>query len=96
MISRMIALDKQPGVRPVGVSETWPRLTGKCLLWVTGQEAKAACGIEHLAGGVDAGIEGGIHAMRLLCHHDSQEVDWVFLLIDERNTLNEENRTAML
>ena len=32
MSSRMIALDKQPGVRPVGVSKTWRRLMAKCVM----------------------------------------------------------------
>ena len=66
MSGRLIALDKQPRVRPVGVGETWRRLMAKCLLQLTGQEAKAACGTEQLAGGVEAGIEGSIHAMRVL------------------------------
>ena len=41
-------------------------VTNFSVLWVIGQEAKAACGTEQLVGGVEAGIEGGIHAMRLL------------------------------
>ena len=66
MSGRLIALDKQPGIRPVGMGETWQRLMAKCLLRVTGTEAKAACGTIQLAGGVEAGIEGTIHAMRVL------------------------------
>ena len=66
MSGRLIALDKSPGIRPVGIGETWLRLLAKCLLRVTGQEAKAACGTEQLAGGVEAGIKGSIYAMRLL------------------------------
>ena len=58
----------------------------KCLLWVTGQEAKAACGTEQLTKGVEAGIEGGIHAMRIIWPEHSQEEDWGFLLIDARNS----------
>ena len=41
---RLIALDKQPGIRPVCVGETWRRIMAKCLLQVTRQEAKAAYG----------------------------------------------------
>ena len=48
----LIVLDKQPGIRPVGVGETWRRLMAKCLIWVTGQEAKTACRTAQLAGGV--------------------------------------------
>ena len=35
----MIAIDKQPGVRPVGIGETWRLLLGKIVLKVTGPEA---------------------------------------------------------
>ena len=66
MSSRLIVLDKQPRIRPVGVGETWKRIMAKFLLRVVGAEAKAACGTTHLAGGVEAGIEGAIHAMRVL------------------------------
>ena len=41
MSSRLIALDKQPGIRLVGVGETWRRIIEKCLLRVAGPEAKA-------------------------------------------------------
>ena len=66
MSGKLIVLDKCPGIRPVRIGEAWRRLLAKCLLWVTGQEAKTACGTEQLAGGVEAGIEGAIHSMRLL------------------------------
>ena len=66
MSGRLIALDKQPRVRLVGVGETWWRFMVKCLLQVTGQEAKAAYGTEQIPDGVEEGIEDGIHAMRLL------------------------------
>ena len=66
MSGRLIALKKKPGIRPVGMGVIWRRMMAKCLLWVTGKEIKAACGNAQLAGGVEAGIEGGIHAMRVL------------------------------
>ena len=53
MSGQLIALDKQPEVSPVGVGETWRRLMEKCVLRVTGQEAKAACGTKQLDGGVE-------------------------------------------
>ena len=61
----------------------------KCLLQVAGPEAKAACRTTHLAGGFEAGIEGAIHAMRVLWEKHTQEEDWVFLLIDAHNSFNE-------
>ena len=85
----LIALDKQLGIRPVGVGETRRQLMTKCLIWVTGQEAKAACGTAQLAGGVEAGIKGVIHTLCVLWEEHSQEEDWGFLLIDVWNTINE-------
>ena len=96
MSGRLIALNKQPGIRPVGVGETWRRMMAKCLLKVAGPEAKTACGTTQLAAGLEAGVEGAIHAMRVLWEDHKKEEDWGFLLIDARNAFNEENRTAML
>ena len=89
MSGRLIALDKQPGIRLVGVGETWRRLMAKCLLKVSGPEAKAACSTTQLAGGLEAGIEGAIHAMRVLFEEHQKEEDWGFLLIDACNAFNE-------
>ena len=96
MSGRLITLDKQPGIRPVGVGETWRQMMAKCLLRVAGPEAKAACGTNQLVGQVEAGIESAIHVMRVLWDEHNQEEDWGFLLIDARNAFNEENRAAML
>ena len=96
MSVRLIALENQPGVRRVGVGETWRRLMEKCFIRVTGQEAKAACGTEQVAGGVETGIECGINATRLLWKQHSQEEKWGFFHIDVQNAFNEENQTEML
>jgi hypothetical protein len=45
---------------------------------------------------VEAGIEGGIHAMQNLWELHWHAEDWGFLLIDAKNAFNEQNRTAML
>ena len=39
---------------------------GKVLAEVAGPEAKSACGTTQLEGGLEAGIEGATHAMRVL------------------------------
>ena len=64
MANRLIGLDKCPGVRPVGIGEIWRRLCAKTVLVVAGAEAKEECGDEQLCAGLEAGIEGGIHAAR--------------------------------
>ena len=96
MSGRLIALDISTGIRPVGIGKTWRRLLAKCLLRVTGQDEKAACGTDHIAGGVEAGTEVAIHATRLQWTQHYQEEEWGFLLIDARNVFNEKNQTAML
>ena len=89
ILGHLIGLDKCPRVRPVGVGETWYHILVKCVLVVIGAEAKEACGTEQLCGGLEAGIEGGKHAVRLLWQKHSQEGDWGLLLIDAQNDFNE-------
>ena len=43
MSGRLIALDKQPSVRPVGVGEMWRRLFANIILKVTGPESTISC-----------------------------------------------------
>jgi hypothetical protein len=64
MACRLVALDKCPGVRPVGIGEVYRRLMAKCLLEVTGHQATAAAGNLNLCAGLPAGIEGAVHAVR--------------------------------
>ena len=45
---------------------------------------------------MEAGIEGGIHAMQLTWKQNAQEEDWVFILVYAQNMIKEENRTEML
>ena len=72
MSGRLIGLDKIPGVRPIGLGETWRRMMAKCVLVVTGGEAKEDFGKEHICGCLEAGIEGGIHAVQLLWNKHAQ------------------------
>ena len=64
-------------------------MLANCVLAMTGEESKEACGTEHLCGGLYERIGGGIHAVRLLWQKHAQEEDWGFLLIDAHNAFNE-------
>ena len=95
--SRLVGLDKCPGVRPIGIGDILRRLFAKVLLIVVGKEATRACGTDQLCCGLEAGIEGGIHHMRSMWdEHDNDEEDWRVLLIDAKNAFNEGNRKMML
>ena len=60
---RLAALDKCPGVRPLGIGEIFRRTIAKCVLKVCGEDAKAACGSTQLCAGLEASIKGAMHAV---------------------------------
>ena len=63
MACRLVALDKRPGVRPVGIGETLRRSLAKIVMRSAGDQAKTSCGNLQLCAGLKAGIEGGTHAV---------------------------------
>ena len=63
MVCHLVALDKRPGVRPVGIGETLRRALAKLLMRAAGEQAKTACGNLQLCEGLKAGIEGDTHAV---------------------------------
>jgi hypothetical protein len=63
MANCLVALDKQPGTRPVGIGEVYRRLWAKCLLKAIGSQATATCGNHNLCAGLQAGIEGAVHTV---------------------------------
>ena len=58
MACRLVALDKRPGVRPVGIGETLRRALAKLVMRAAGDQAKTACGNLQLCAGLKTGIEG--------------------------------------
>ena len=64
MACRLVALDKQPGTRPVGIGEMCRRLMAKSVLATVGGRATSATGNYNLCVGLKAGIEGGVHVIR--------------------------------
>ena len=63
MACRLVALDKRPGVRPVGIGETLRRALAKLVTRAAGEQAKMACGNIQLCAGLEASIEGANHAV---------------------------------
>ena len=64
LASRLITIDKCPGVRPIGVGETSRRIIGKAVLTALKEDILDATGTSQLCAGQDGGSEAAIHAMR--------------------------------
>ena len=62
----LIALYKQPGVRPVGVGEMWWHIFVKIVLNIAGLEETMSCQYDQLCAGIKVGIDGTIHGVQAL------------------------------
>ena len=60
---RLAALDKRPGMVPVGIGEMLRRSLAKLITREAGDQAKTACGNLQVCVGLEAGIEGATHAV---------------------------------
>ena len=90
---RLVALDKCPGVRPVGIGEVVRRIAGKAILSVTGMAVQEVTGALQVCSGQQGGCEAAIHAMR---HVFSESNTEAVLLVDATNAFNQLNRQAAL
>ena len=73
MACRLIALDKKPGVRHIGIGETVRRIIAKAILSVIGEDFQFAAGSLQLCAGQPSGGEAAVHAMRKAFHNDDTE-----------------------
>ncbi len=64
MATRAVAFNKFPGVRPLSIGESYRRLWARLIISQTRDQAKAACNTTELCAGLEAGIDGAIHAVR--------------------------------
>ena len=61
MACHIVALDKLPGVRPLGIGETLRRALAKLVMRAARDQAKTACVNLQLCAGLESGIEGATH-----------------------------------
>lgn len=90
---RLIPLDKNPGIRPIGVGEVLRRIIGKTVSAFFKEEIKEAAGPLQVCAGYTAGAEAAIHAMNEVFMEE--ETDGI-LLIDASNAFNVMNRSVAM
>ena len=85
MACRLIALNKNPGVRPIGICESVRRIIAKAVLSITRDDVLESSGVLQLCAGQIGGMEAAVHAVRAWFHEDVTEG---ILLVDASNTKN--------
>ena len=90
---RLIALDKCPGVRPIGIGETARHIMGKAIAAVINDDIQDAAGPLQVCAGHLSGCEAAVHAMRQV--FEAPDTDAV-ILVDASNAFNSLNRQAAL
>ena len=90
---RLIPLNKNPGVRPIGVGEGIRRIIGKSIGWTLKGDIQEAAGPLQAATGLPSGSEAAIHAMKQI--FENEETDAV-ILVDASNAFNSLNRRVAL
>ena len=91
--SRLIPLNKNPGVRPIGVGEVLRRIIGKAISWTLKEEFCEAAGPLQTCAGHSAGAEAAIHGMRAIFEEEGTDA---VLLIDASNAFNRMNRKVAM
>ena len=90
---RLIALDKNPGVRPIGIGETSRRIICKAILNILHYDILDVTGVEQLCTGIDSGCEAAAHTIRNMSNDEGIEG---LLLVDASNAFNLLNRKVAL
>ena len=61
--SRLVPLDKNPNLRPIGIGEVLRRIAGKVVMSIVKDDVTKAVGNLQLCGEQDAGCNAAIHSM---------------------------------
>ena len=93
LANRLIPIDGEGAVRPIGVGEVLRRIMGKCVTKVTKPDVIDASGSLQVCAGHKSGSEAAIHAMQELFEHDNSDA---VLLLDASDAFNSLNRAAAL
>ena len=72
---RLIPLDKDPGLRPIGIGEVLRRIIGKMVVYILKPELQEDAGELQMCVGQEGGCEAGVHAMRDIFEDDNHPWD---------------------
>ena len=90
---RLIPLDKNPGIRPIGIGEVLRRIMGKAVSTFKKVDAMKAVGPLQLSVGQEGGAEAAAHAMREIYKDEKTQG---LLFVDAENAFNSMNRNTAL
>ena len=90
---RLIALNKNPGVRPIGVGEILRRIIGKTIAWTLKDDIQEAASPLQTATGLKNGAEAAIHSMQEIFANEQTDA---VILVDAKNAFNSLNRNVAL
>ena len=90
LASRLIALDKNSGVRPIGVGETVRKRVTKAVLHVLKHAILDSMGVQQLCAGQTKGVESAVHTVQ-----DIFNVSEAALLVDTSDASNGFNSMNM-
>ena len=93
MACSLIPLNKNPGVRPIGVGEVLRRIIGKAISWTLKEEFCETAGPLQTCAGHSAGAEAAIHSMKEIFFEQGSDA---VLLIDASNAFNCMNRKVAM
>ncbi|CAM1296179.1 Uncharacterised protein r2_g545 [Pycnogonum litorale] len=89
---RLVPLDKNPGVRPIGICEVLRRIISKSILSVVSYHITCITKVKQLCTGIESGCEAAVHAINASYINDAHGV----LLVDASNAFNSLNRNTAL
>jgi hypothetical protein len=93
MACRLIPLNKDPGLRPIGVGEVLRRIIGKAVTTILKKDLRDVAGGLQLCVGHEGGAEAGIHGMReIFLEDDTQGL----IQVDAENAFNTINRKVLI
>ena len=85
--SRLVPLDKNPGLRPIGVEEVLCRIAGIVVMTIVKEDVTKTVGNLQLYGGQDAGCEAAVHLLHGMTYLQQTRQKQFYLLMLETHSV---------